>query len=35
VAEAAPREALAELLARADRALYEGKARGRNRVTIG
>ena len=35
VAEAAPREAVAELLARADRALYEGKARGRNRVTIG
>ena len=35
VAEAAPREEPAALLARADRALYEGKARGRNQVAIG
>ena len=35
VAEAAPREEVAAVLARADRALYEGKARGRNQVAIG
>jgi diguanylate cyclase len=35
VAEAASREEPAALLARADRALYEGKARGRNQVAIG
>ena len=35
VAEAAPREQAAALLARVDRALYEGKARGRNQVAIG
>ena len=35
VAEAAPREPVAAVLARADRALYDGKARGRNRVAIG
>jgi hypothetical protein len=35
VAEYARREDIAALLARADRALYAGKASGRNRVVLG